>query len=314
MSRDLPTGAGAKGLAPLLAELVERGGTDLHLEVPSRPAFRVDGRIVPSVHPRLLPGDVEALARAVLELAGDDRALRHVYDARVAFGVEGLGRFRACIARQRGSFGVVVQRVETCVPVLEELGVLGEVAEVLAEGWGLVLVGGERRRHAVSAAIIGAYSRDFPGHVVSIEQPLRYLHRNSRAAISQREVGIDCESRASAVAALASMDPDLVVLDDAHGPAELDPVMSLVEEGGMAVISLPVPAGEDIVRAFSRRLGPGPEGEAARRVSALLRAVVRVPRHGEAYVEPLGGDRRSQLRSGVIMPVLGVHSDPGFVG
>jgi twitching motility protein PilT len=169
----------------------------------------------------------------------------------------------------------------------------------------LVLVGGEKRRHAVSAGIIGAYSRDFTGHVVSVEAPLRYQHKNARAAISQREVGVDCASRGEAIAALPGLDADMVVLDDAGGAGEVDPVLYLVEEGALAVISLAVPAGEDIVRAFCRRFGPGREADVARRVAAVLRAVVRVPREGEVYVEPLGADRRSQLHAGVIMPVLG---------
>lgn len=286
------------GVLNLLEEMARGGGTDLHLKVPNRPLFRIEDRLVPTNHERLTPGDLHQLALTVMELAREETPLATMRDLRVAFGVEGTGRFRAQISRQRGSFSIVVHRIATEPPALSDYGLGETLGPVLERETGLLLVGGARQRHAVMAAMVRHYNQSIYGHVVSIEDPVEYLHRDVRASVTQRELGADVASFREGLIAAMGQDPDALFVSDVPEAGDAEMVLRAAEEGLLVVAGVPTPDGADAVRAFARRFATVREDEIAARVSTVLQGVVVVPRAGPPRFGTVAAQERDDLRSG----------------
>ncbi|MFZ5477265.1 MAG: ATPase, T2SS/T4P/T4SS family [Myxococcota bacterium] len=285
------------GLVALLEDLVRAGGSDAHLKVPGRPQYRIDGRLVPTLHDPLAPADVFQLAHACLELAREETALATVKDLRLTFGVEKLGRFSAQIWKQRGTFAIAIHRVAIDPPSLAQLGLGLDLGAAMQLGSGLVLVGGARGRHAVLAAMIRHYNAMVEGHLVSLEDPLEYLHKDHRACVSQREVGVDVPTFREGLAAAMRQDPDALVVSDLPEPSDAEMVLRAAEEGLMVVAAMAMPEGRDAVRAFCRKFPAHREDEIQDRLQAVMRGVVFVPRSGSAGFIAMGHDPGATLRS-----------------
>lgn len=297
--------ANRAGVMELLDELVRGEGTDVHLKVPGRPLFRVNGQLVPTHHQRLLPADTMAVAQAVLEMSNEEIPLATVRDHRCAFGIEGVGRFRAQISRQRGSLAIVIHRVTLEPPQLQELGYFAELTSVIEQGHGLVLVAGGRRRHAVIAALIRHYNHAVYGHMVSVEDTMEYLHRDVRAGITQREVGTDCMSVQEGLASAMRQDPDAIAVSDLPEPMDAEMVLRAAEEGLLVICGVPMPDRGDAVRAFTRRFAAAREEEVTSRLGGVLSGTVVVPREGEARFSALDDGARGELCAGLLVRMVG---------
>lgn len=289
------------GILNLLEELVRGSGTDLHLKVPNRPLFRIEDRLVPTNHERLTPADLHQLSLSVMELAREEAPLAAVRDLRIAFGIEGLGRFRAQVSRQRGTFSIVVHRIATEPPALSDFSLGESLGPVLERATGLILVGGSRQRHAVLAAMVRHYNQSIYGHVVSIEDPVEYLHRDVRASVTQREIGADVSTFHDGLAAAMRQDPDSLFVSDIPEAADAEMVLRAAEEGLLVVAGLPMPDGADAIRGFARRFANHREEEVCERVAAVLQGVVVVPRAGPPRFASLGAEDREQLRAGRLL-------------
>jgi twitching motility protein PilT len=271
------------GAMQLLQELVHANGTDLHLKVPGRPMFRIDDQLVATHHDRLLPEDLQQLAHAFCELARDELGLASVRDRRLAFGVEGIGRFRAQIVRQRGSLTVVVHRIATEAPRLSEVAAPQVLADCISEGptgaGGLILVGGNRRRlHAISA-LVRHYNEHVSGHLVSIEDPVVCIHRDARAALTQREVGLDVDSFRDGLISARGLDADAIVVTDVMNADDAELVLRAAEEGLLVVAGLATSEGAHPADTFRTRFDTAC-ADAGGRARAVMRHAYVVTRAG----------------------------------
>jgi twitching motility protein PilT len=289
---------GARGLLHLVQQMVEAGGTDLHLKVPGRPMIRVGGALLPMPFDRLAPGDTAAYAQGVLEVAGSDTMLGSTQDLRVAFSVDGVGRFRAQLARQRGTFEIVVHRIALSPPVASDFPGLAPLPEVLDGAPGLFLVGGGRHRRAVIAAIVAAFNARCWGRLVSIEDPVEWLHRDERATLSQREIGTDVRSFAEGLSAAMRQDADAVVVSDVPTAEDADALLRAAEEGLHVFGGLPVADPDDAVLALAGRFAPGREREVSARIASVLRGVVVVDHGGTVTWKRIDAGQRAALRAG----------------
>jgi twitching motility protein PilT len=280
----------------LLDELIQSGGTDIHLKVPGRPQLRIGDRLVPLPYEQLIPDDTLALARSVLELAREEVPLSTLRDHRVSFGVEGKGRFRAQLCRQRGTLSIVIHRIATDVPALESFGNLEGAVEAI-RGSGLILVTGGRSRQQVLASLTRCYLQQIPGHLISIENPIEFLHRDARACISQREVGIDVESTAQGIEASLFQDPNALVVSEVPTAAEAELVLRAAEEGILVIAGLPASEGAEAIRMFARRFPSHREEEVASRVASLLKGVITME-GTSAHWRTLDDDSRMELEAG----------------
>jgi|GEM_PF-1727154 len=271
------------GIVSLIEDCLRSGGTDIHIKSPGRPQVRVGDRLLPTPHERITAVDAQNLLMALSELGGSERPLAQLRETRFAFGLDGLGRFRVQAVRQRGSWGIVLHVMATEAPSLGALGLDGRAAALVEMPSGLVVVGGSRQRHGVLAALARQYNHAVPGHLVTIEDPLDYLHKDLRASITQREVGEDVDSILQGLAAASQLDPDAVLVTDAPDPASAELLLRHAETGLMVFAGVACADTADPVAAFMRRLA-GREAEAHQRVQGVLRGTILAPRVGPAVL------------------------------
>lgn len=269
-----PNAYDAAGLRALLAEACEAGVSDIHFKVPGRPRFRVNGNLVNTTHPGLRPEDTHRVAQTVLELAGQEMALSQVSDLSLGFGVQRLGRFRATIYRQRGSFGVAIHRMALTAPTLEQLSAPPGLADAVWGEPGITLVTGRTERLSALAALVDGYNRECAGQLLCLEQPLEYLHSDDQAAIAQREVGVDVPSFSEGLEVALVDDSDAIMLTDMPSPTAIEYALRLAEGGRPVVAGLAGAAPMHVRRHLIRRFPAHREREVAERLAATLLRVV----------------------------------------
>ena len=284
----------------LLKQARDCDATDLHLKVPARPSLRVEGELVAVAGDKLSPTDTKAAVQSLMDLAGVEFPLARCQEHEFAFGVRGIGRFRVSLFRQRGSLGVVVHRMATEVPTLQALGVPAEYGE-LPHRPGLTLLSGTRRRELLGG-LVDALNTSEGSHLVVLEDSLEFLHSDRRAAISQREVGIDTASWCVGIRTAMRHDPDLIAVGDVPDPETAACVLGAVESGHRVVASVPSRGPEEAIGWLVRLFGSEREAEASARVAEALELSMTL---GEDFscVE-MSDQVRECIRVGAPMPVL----------
>lgn len=265
-----------EGLIRLLREAREAGATDLHLKAPGRPRFRVLGDLIQTPYPSLRPDDAQRLAQAILDLAKREVPLAGVTDLRIGFGLHREGRFRAHIYRQRGSLGLVVHRMALEPPSLVDLDAAPSLVDDVWGGAGLFLVTGRRDRLRLLAGLIDGYNQRFPGCLFTIEDPLEFLHKDARAVIAQREVGVDVLSVAEGLEGALRADCDGLVATDLPDPESAELALRMAEDGRPVVVGLAGCPWEEAGRVLLRRFPARREAEIRDRLERCLKGVVYV--------------------------------------
>jgi twitching motility protein PilT len=239
---DAGNGARRSGheLDHLLRYSVAQGASDLHLSVGSPPAIRVLGALVPLEGAAVLNGsDTRRLVRGALTRRQRER-LDERGELATSYSVAGVGRFRVGAFVQRNSLSAVFRAVPHQVPDLGELG-LPPVVETLAEARsGLVLVSGAQGAGTSTtvAALVGRINRDRAVHILTIEDPIEFLHQHGRAIVNQREVGEDTDSFADAVRQARRQDPDVLVVSELPDLETIRRVLAAAEAGTLVLASM----------------------------------------------------------------------------
>jgi len=240
-------------LHQLLGKALAAGASDVHLKVGQPPGARVRGDMVYFRVEKIRPEDTEAVARTILAgRAPVDQAVT-LYEHDTSYSVAGVGRFRVNIYRQRGSLAVVMRSIPLQAPTFEELG-LPPVVRTLAEhDRGLVLVVGAagNGKSSTLAAMIGHINASFPKHIVTIEDPIEFLHQDARSSVSQREVGLDTASFASALRAALRQDPDVILLGEIRDGETMEIALQAAETGHLVLSTVHTP---DVGRTINRLL------------------------------------------------------------
>jgi twitching motility protein PilT len=228
-------------LASALERLVARGGSDLHLKVGNRPLIRVDGGLqwLDDDADRLEPAHTEQLMR---DLVPDSRIaeFEHAHEIDFAYSVPQLARFRVNAYLQRGAVSLVLRLIPHSVASLAEL-VLPDVVQRLAEeDRGVVLVTGSTGsgKSTTLAAIIDHINQTAWKHVVTIEDPIEYVHRDRKASIDQREVGADTESFQSALRRVLRQDPDVILIGEMRDEETVRTALAAAETGHLVLSTL----------------------------------------------------------------------------
>lgn len=217
----------------LLALLVRKGGSDLHISCSSPPRIRVDGILVPVDHPPLTAEDTRRLATSVLthdQIAKLDRD----NELDCSFGLEGQGRFRANVFFQQGSVACVLRLVPHEIANFEQLGLPADVCERLCSlRAGLVLVTGATGsgKSTSLAAMIDHVNHSRQGHIVTVEDPIEFSHRSQGCLVTQREIGGDSHGFARALRSVLRQDPDVVLVGELRDLETIEAAMTLAETG-----------------------------------------------------------------------------------
>ena len=243
LRRDVvPSGADRdrESLNTMLVALIQAGGSDLHLTVGAPPMSRVNGRLQPLPdYDDLTPPDTAALARA----AADDKQwekFEQEHEIDLAYSVEGVSRFRVNIYTQRGSCAAAFRAIPHLIKPLEELGVPDSVARFAQLPRGLVLDTGPTGsgKTTTLAALLDLANRTRSAHIVTIEDPIEFLHTHQRCLVNQREVGGDTESFAGALKAALRQDPDIILVGELRDLETTSTALTAAETGHLVLATL----------------------------------------------------------------------------
>jgi twitching motility protein PilT len=229
-------------LEPALRRVVETDGSDLHLKVPSQPLIRRLGRLEPIPDSdRLTPEDTEKL---VCDLLVDDKLKLQEFiddnEVDFSFGITGLARFRVNAFRQRGVVSLVCRSVPHEIKTIEQLGLPQTVSEVADEERGIILLTGTTGsgKSSTLAAMIDQINRFHSKHIVTIEDPIEFLHRDNRSIINQREVGSDTASFKRALRRVLRQDPDVILVGEMRDEETVSTALSAAETGHLVLSTL----------------------------------------------------------------------------
>lgn len=226
-------------LHDMLKELIERGGSDLHITTNSPPQVRIDGKLVSLDMPPLNPVETKQLCYSVLTETQKHR-FEEDNELDLSFGVKGLSRFRSNIFVQRGAVAGVFRTIPFKILTFDELGLPPVVADLAYKPRGLVLVTGPTGsgKSTTLASIIDKINSERHDHIVTIEDPIEYLHPHKNCLVNQREVGSDTKSFKHALKYVLRQDPDVVLVGEMRDLETIEAALTLAETGHLCFATL----------------------------------------------------------------------------
>jgi len=244
----------------LLAHGVQTGASDLHFLVGDRPAYRIDGSLRPVKCSPLKPADTRQICENLLGNEVGNDVLQELQEHDCSYSIQGVARFRVNIYRQRGSLCCILRVIPTAVPSLEQLALPAGVRRLAEEERGLVLVTGATGsgKSSTLAAMINHINRSRSAHILTIEDPIEFLHTNERASISQREVGPDTRTFTTALRASLRQDPDVILVGEMRDPETIDIALKAAETGHMVFSTVHT---TDAAKTVGRLVGAFPAEE-----------------------------------------------------
>ncbi|CAG1772372.1 partial Twitching mobility protein, partial [uncultured bacterium] len=226
-------------LPQLLKVMIERGASDLHITTGSPPQLRIDGTLVPLKTPPLGPIETKQLCYSVLS---EEQTIRFEKsnELDLSFGIRGLSRFRANIFVQRGAVAAAFRAISFKIQTFEELGLPAIVAHLADLPRGLVLVTGPTGsgKSTTLAAMIDKINRERRQHIITIEDPIEYLHPNKLCVVNQREVGSDTKTFKDALKYVLRQDPDVVLVGEMRDLETISAALSISETGHLVFATL----------------------------------------------------------------------------
>ncbi len=226
-------------LDQVLREVVQRGGSDLHLKVGARPYIRIDGRLEVTTFDAVSAADTERVAFAIMPKQRAEEFLAS-NEADFAYAVAGLGRFRVNVFRQRGSLAMVFRRVLPGIPSFEALGLPPVVRRLAEEPRGLVLVTGPTGsgKTTTLASMIDHINATQSRHIVTVEDPIEVLHPDKKSIVNQREIGTDTDDFHSAMKRVLRQDPDVILVGEMRDPETVWAAVAAAETGHLVLSTL----------------------------------------------------------------------------
>ena len=219
-------------LHQLLKTMVERGGSDLHVTTNSPPQIRIDGKLVPLDMPPLTAPETKQLAYSVLTDAQKHRFEENL-ELDLSFGIKGLARFRANIFNQRGATAAVYRQIPYEILGFKELGLPPIVEEICNKPRGLVLVTGPTGsgKSTTLAAMIDKINRERHEHIITIEDPVEFLHAHKNCIVNQRELHADTHSFGNSLKSALRQDPDVVLIGEMRDLETIESALRIAETG-----------------------------------------------------------------------------------
>jgi len=275
----------ATGIDELLRRAVESKASDLHLKVGNHPYLRIDGILNPIGDvPRVTPEEMLSMAFSMMTNRQKQK-FKETAELDMAYGVAGLGRFRVNVFQQRGNVGMVLRVIPTKIKTIEELELPRVLQKVCEEQRGMILVTGTTGsgKSTTLAAIIDRINSLRQEHIITIEDPIEYLHRDKKGFINQREVEVDTSSFSTALRAALRQDPDVILVGEMRDIETIQTALLAAETGHLVLSTLhTLDATETIQRIIA--VFPPPEQKQIRlQLASTLRSVIsqRLVRRGD---------------------------------
>ncbi|MBV9928296.1 MAG: type IV pilus twitching motility protein PilT [Acidobacteria bacterium] len=252
------------------------GASDLHCKAGSQPFMRIGGELRPiSTAPRLTQEDTLDMAFSMMSNRQKQR-FKEVSEADIAYGVSGLGRFRANVFQQRGSVGMVLRVIPDKVRSITELGLPPVIERIAEEQRGLVLVTGTTGsgKSTTLAAMIDYINATRGGHVITIEDPIEFLHRDKKSFVTQREVDVDTRSFAEALRGALRQDPDVILVGEMRDHETIETALTAAETGHLVLSTLHTLDATETIRRIVSSFPPHLQKSVRIQLAGILRAVI----------------------------------------
>lgn len=260
----------------IIQAAVQRGASDLHIKAGDVFRARINGALVPLTKQRLTPEQTRAIALKLIPHERDRARLDDLQDYDCSWGLPGVGRFRVNVLKQRGSFMVVMRVIPFEIPTFEQLGLPAALSDIASNERGMVLVTGVTGsgKSSTQAAMLGYMNQNMRRHVVTLENPIEFLHRDINCSITQREVGIDTDSFRVGLRAALRQDPDVILIGEMRDTESIDIALKSAETGHLVISTVHT---RDAASTISRLVAVFPPEEQAivrLRLAEQLQAVV----------------------------------------
>src|SRR5450830_974849 len=262
-------------LHQLLKTMVERGGSDLHITTNSPPQIRVDGKLVPLDMPPLAAPETKQLAYSVLTDAQKHR-FEEDLELDLSFGIKGLARFRANIFNQRGAAAAVYRQIPYEILGFKELGLPTVVEEICNRPRGLVLVTGPTGsgKSTTLAAMIDKINRERHEHIITIEDPVEFLHQHKSCIVNQRELHADTHSFANSLRSALRQDPDVVLIGEMRDLETIESALRIAETGHLTFGTLHTNSAAQTINRIVDVFPAHQQGQIRTQLSLVIEGIV----------------------------------------
>jgi twitching motility protein PilT len=260
----------------LLKIAVVGGASDLHLKVGSYPMMRVRGRLIPIAdNKRLDHADTVAMAAAVMSTAQREK-FKDSQEVDLAYSVPGLGRFRCNVFQQRGTIGLVLRVIPMRILTVEELGLPTVLKTIADEERGLVLVTGTTGsgKSTTLAALIDHVNNTRAAHIMTVEDPIEFLHRDHLSIINQREVGVDTKGFAYSLRSALRQDPDVILVGEMRDYETIETALLAAETGHLVFSTLHTLDATETINRIIAVFAPHQQKQIRLQLASVLKAVV----------------------------------------
>src|SRR6478609_3522961 len=262
-------------LDQVLRGAVERGASDIHIKVGSPPHIRLDGELTPLSDELVQAADTERVAFAVMPKIRAEEFIAS-NEADFAYALNGVGRFRVNVFRQRGSVAMVLRHILPGIPPMEELGLPPVVRRLAEEKRGLVLVTGPTGsgKTTTLAAMIDHINETQARHIVTIEDPIEVLHPDKKSIINQREVGQDTTDFLGALKRALRQDPDVILIGEMRDPETVWAALSAAETGHLVFSTLHTMGAAETITRIIDFFPPFQQQQVRMSVATSLKGIV----------------------------------------
>jgi twitching motility protein PilT len=285
-------------LRGLLEEMIERGASDLHIVCNTRPKLRINGDITDSHYQQpLTPKETLQLAYSVLT---DQQKKRFETEDELdfSFGLASLARFRGNVFKQRGSVSIVFRQIPFTVKSFEDLKLPAAVAKMADRPRGLVLVTGPTGsgKSTTLAAMIDKINRERRGHIITVEDPIEFIHRHQGCIVNQREVGTDTKSFATALKYALREDPDVILVGEMRDLETIQAALTIAETGHLAFATLHTNSAAEAINRIIDVFPSHQQPQVRAQLAFVLEGIV-----SQTLVQRMGGKTRAMAAEVLVM-------------
>jgi twitching motility protein PilT len=260
----------------IIKAAVDRGASDVHIKAGDVVRARIDGRLVALTKQALSSEQTRAIALHLMATDADRRLVDTLQDHDCSWYAEGVGRFRVNIMRQRGSHSVVMRVIPEDVPTFESLRLPAVLNRIAQNERGMVLVTGVTGsgKSSTMAAFVHAINAQYEKHIVTLENPIEFMHADLRSSVTQREIGIDTESFRMGLRAALRQDPDVILIGEMRDAETIDTAMKAAETGHLLLSTLHTPDAQSTIMRIVAMFPPDEQTVVRMRLAETLHAVV----------------------------------------
>lgn len=263
---------------------VERGASDIHIKGGDFIRARISGKLTPLTKQKLPPDQARAFTLKVLPNDRVREQIDSLQDFDCSWGIDGLTRFRVNVMRQRGSFNVILRVIPYNAPTLEGLGLPAVLSKIALAERGMILVTGVTGsgKSSTMAAMVQEMNQKSYRHIVTLEDPIEFLHRDLKSMVSQREVGADTLSFHDALRHVLRQDPDVIMLGEIRDRPSMETVLKAADTGHMVMSTLHTTDAAQTINRIISFFPPHQHAEIRAVVANALKAIVSlrlIPRH-----------------------------------